>query len=121
MLQDALSAIRLKVTVDGKPYDSDLRPGDLVRYEEQTGKSLFGMGDVAPDVIEKAQLGTDEGTAEAAEAVAKMGLGMSDLFVLAYLGTRREVEYRDYDDFLDRVEDIAISGGDAPKGPPSST
>jgi hypothetical protein len=109
MLQEALAGLRLKVTVDGTVYDSDLRPGDLVRYEEHTGRSLFGLnGDDAEKAQQALDRDTDEGTAEAAAIVGRLGLGMSDLFYLAYLGVRRQATFADFDDFLDRVSDIAI-------------
>jgi len=120
MLQDALAGIRLKVTVDGKTYDSDLRPGDLVRYERHTGHSLFGASEAELQKAKKAlDANTDEGTAEAAAVVQKMGLGMEDLFFLAYLGVRRQVTFEDFDDFLDRVTDVDLVGDEVPKDPSS--
>lgn len=117
MLQEALAGLRLKVTIDGQTYDSDLRPGDLVRYERERGKPLFG-GEVDAGQAQKALDGDSDA---AAELVGKFGWSMEDLFLLAYLGTRRQVEYTDFDDFLDRVTDIAMSGDEAVGKAPSPT
>ena len=115
MLSEALAGLQLKVTVDGTPHKGDLRPGDLVRFEDHFGKPVFGDGD--PETVEKLR-GEDPAnpSPEAQALLAKVGLGMKEMFYLAYLATRRTVDYVDYDDFLDRVEDIAIGSDDVRPG-----
>jgi hypothetical protein len=112
MFRETLAALQLKVTVDGTVYAGDLRPGDLVRFEEKFGHGLFG--DVNPDEALLLQDTDPQNPSdEAKKVLGKMGLGMTQLFYLAYLGVRRTVEFKDYDDFLDRMEDLEVAAGDS--------
>jgi hypothetical protein len=125
MLKETLEAIRLEVTVDGTKYEGDLRPGDLVRYEEHFGKSMLGGLD-NKDLAKLQDEDPANPSPEAVETLTGLGLGMIEMFYLGFLSVRRQVTFADYDDFLDRVEDIGIGAKDdtgkavAPAPSPSS-
>ena len=95
-MRETLAALRLKVTVGEQSKTVTLKPGDLVRFEEKFNRSLIDSVDVGPD-------GVPTG----------MRFGMSELMFLGWCGAKRDgLTDKDFDGFLDEVDDIEVADPD---------
>lgn len=104
MLKETLSALDISVTVGGAVHKPTLKPGDMVRFEQHFGRSLFAGAD--PD------------------NPGSVSIGFTELLFLAFTALRREGKYDgDFDSFVDVVDDLEVGDtagkAEAPAGTPS--
>lgn len=91
MLKETLAALNLTVEVDGVTHEVRLKPGDMVRFEQHFGRSLF----------------TESG---------EVAFGVTELSFLAFAALRRtKVFDGDFDAFVDVLDDVTVTEGQVPK------
>lgn len=103
MFAEALAGLEMTVTIGGDTYDTQFKPGDMIRFERHTGRGMSSLASTDKD--------------------GNPSVKLEDLAFLAFAALTRTDRFEgDFDAFIDQLEDIELVAGEAvPPTPPAAS